>query len=243
MLPRRLPPRVLANGPSRRFWCPRAAPGSWPRPPAAIPHARLVEPPAGARVTVAGLVLLRQRPGTAKGVIFVTLEDETGVANVVVWAQVFERFRRAGHRRAHAARDRAAAARGGGGACGGRDGRGHRALARPSADAGGPHGRPPRRRPALKACPPPPPGRAAPPSWAVDGDGGDRRRDPAADPDGAAAVRGGDKSRGAFRPPPRAAILRAEATTVPDHGATGGRAWTAPAEADGRAKAWLRRPC
>jgi hypothetical protein len=70
-------------------------PGTWPRPPAAIPHARLDEPPGGARVTVAGLVLLRQRPGTAKGVIFVTLEDETGTANVVVWAKVFERFRRA----------------------------------------------------------------------------------------------------------------------------------------------------
>lgn len=71
------------------------APGTWPRPPSAIPHARLDEPPAGARVTVAGLVLVRQRPGTAKGVIFVTLEDETGVCNVVVWAQTFERFRRA----------------------------------------------------------------------------------------------------------------------------------------------------
>ncbi|MGB8622790.1 MAG: OB-fold nucleic acid binding domain-containing protein, partial [Paracoccaceae bacterium] len=53
------------------------------------------EPPAGARVAVAGLVLVRQRPGTAKGVVFLTLEDETGVANVVVWAKVFERFRRA----------------------------------------------------------------------------------------------------------------------------------------------------
>ena len=67
----------------------------WPRPPAALPHARLNEPPAGARVTVAGLVLVRQRPGTAKGVIFVTLEDETGVCNVVVWAKTYERFRRA----------------------------------------------------------------------------------------------------------------------------------------------------
>ncbi len=67
----------------------------WPRPPAALPHARLADPPAGARVTVAGLVLVRQRPGTAKGVIFVTLEDETGVANVVVWAKTFERYRRA----------------------------------------------------------------------------------------------------------------------------------------------------
>jgi DNA polymerase III alpha subunit len=46
-------------------------------------------------VTVAGLVLVRQRPGTAKGVIFLTLEDETGVVNVVVWAKMFERYRRA----------------------------------------------------------------------------------------------------------------------------------------------------
>jgi error-prone DNA polymerase len=44
-------------------------------------------------VTVAGLVLVRQRPGTAKGVIFMTIEDETGVANAIVWARVFERFR------------------------------------------------------------------------------------------------------------------------------------------------------
>ena len=57
--------------------------------------ARLTEPPAGARVTVAGLVLVRQRPGTAKGVIFVTLEDETGTCNVVVWTNVYERLRRA----------------------------------------------------------------------------------------------------------------------------------------------------
>ncbi len=69
--------------------------GTWPRPPAALPAGRLGEPPTGARVTVAGLVLVRQRPGTAKGVIFVTLEDETGTANVVVWANVYERFRRA----------------------------------------------------------------------------------------------------------------------------------------------------
>jgi single-strand DNA-binding protein len=52
-------------------------------------------PPDGARVTVAGIVVCRQRPGTAKGVIFLTLEDETGTANIVVWAKVFERFRRA----------------------------------------------------------------------------------------------------------------------------------------------------
>ena len=52
-----------------------------------------MEPDSNTRV--AGLVLLRQRPGTAKGVIFVTLEDETGTCNVVVWANVYERFRRA----------------------------------------------------------------------------------------------------------------------------------------------------
>ena len=38
----------------------------------------------GARVSVGGLVLVRQRPGTAKGVVFLTLEDETGIANIVV---------------------------------------------------------------------------------------------------------------------------------------------------------------
>jgi len=41
-------------------------------------------------VSVAGLVLIRQRPGTAKGVVFMTLEDETGVANAVVWKDCFE---------------------------------------------------------------------------------------------------------------------------------------------------------
>ena len=46
-------------------------------------------------MAVAGLVILRQRPGTAKGVIFVTLEDETGIVNVVVWRKIYERFRRA----------------------------------------------------------------------------------------------------------------------------------------------------
>lgn len=67
----------------------------WPLPPAAVPAALLSRPPNGARVTVAGLVLLRQRPGTAKGVIFVTLEDETGTVNVVVWSKVYETYRRA----------------------------------------------------------------------------------------------------------------------------------------------------
>ena len=46
------------------------------------------------RVTVAGLVLVRQRPGTAKGVIFMTLEDETDIANIIVWPKAFEHNRR-----------------------------------------------------------------------------------------------------------------------------------------------------
>jgi error-prone DNA polymerase len=45
-------------------------------------------------VEVAGLVLVRQRPGSAKGVIFMTIEDETGVANVVIWQKIFDLFRR-----------------------------------------------------------------------------------------------------------------------------------------------------
>ena len=48
----------------------------------------------GARAAVAGLVLVRQRPGSAKGVVFMTIEDETGVANAVVWPKTLERFRK-----------------------------------------------------------------------------------------------------------------------------------------------------
>ncbi|MEM7075094.1 MAG: OB-fold nucleic acid binding domain-containing protein [Pseudomonadota bacterium] len=68
---------------------------AWPRPPSAVVAAHLNDVPRGARVTVAGLVILRQRPGTAKGVIFLTLEDETGTVNIVVWRALYERFRRA----------------------------------------------------------------------------------------------------------------------------------------------------
>ncbi|MEM9910201.1 MAG: OB-fold nucleic acid binding domain-containing protein [Pseudomonadota bacterium] len=71
------------------------APRDWPRPPSAIVATQLDNVPPAARVTVAGLVILRQRPGTAKGVIFLTLEDETGTVNVVVWRALYERFRRA----------------------------------------------------------------------------------------------------------------------------------------------------
>jgi error-prone DNA polymerase len=49
--------------------------------------------PDGRRIRVGGVVLVRQRPGSSKGVVFVTLEDETGIANVVVWPKVFETFR------------------------------------------------------------------------------------------------------------------------------------------------------
>jgi error-prone DNA polymerase len=49
--------------------------------------------PQDGRVTVAGLVLMRQMPGTAKGVVFMTLEDETDIANVIVWPKVFARHR------------------------------------------------------------------------------------------------------------------------------------------------------
>jgi error-prone DNA polymerase len=57
--------------------------------------AEAVRAPDRARVALAGLVLVRQRPGSAKGVMFMTIEDETGIANVVVWQRVFRRFRRA----------------------------------------------------------------------------------------------------------------------------------------------------
>ncbi len=58
-----------------------------------VRHETLAAIKSGRRVTVAGLVLVRQRPGSANGVIFMTLEDETAVANTIVWPQVFETFR------------------------------------------------------------------------------------------------------------------------------------------------------
>ncbi len=59
-----------------------------------VTAAQLRARPAGALARTAGLVLVRQRPGTASGVTFVTLEDETGVVNLVVWRDVAERWRR-----------------------------------------------------------------------------------------------------------------------------------------------------
>jgi error-prone DNA polymerase len=56
---------------------------------------RIADLPTGTAVSVAGLVITKQRPGTASGVIFVTLEDETGHTNLVVWSQVAEQYRAA----------------------------------------------------------------------------------------------------------------------------------------------------
>lgn len=57
------------------------------------PAHALKETPDGARVTIAGSVICRQRPGTAKGFVFISLEDETGIANAIVLPQLFERLR------------------------------------------------------------------------------------------------------------------------------------------------------
>ena len=59
-----------------------------------VPSARLSTIDNDKHVKVAGLVLVRQRPGTASGVIFATLEDETGIANIIIWPKIFERYRR-----------------------------------------------------------------------------------------------------------------------------------------------------
>jgi error-prone DNA polymerase len=59
-----------------------------------VPNARLKEIAPDSRVALAGIVLIRQQPETASGVIFMTIEDETGVANIIVWPRVFERYRR-----------------------------------------------------------------------------------------------------------------------------------------------------
>jgi error-prone DNA polymerase len=57
--------------------------------------ARLRNLPSGRRVTTAGLILVRQRPGTAKGVMFLTTKDETGITNYIIWPKIFEQYRAA----------------------------------------------------------------------------------------------------------------------------------------------------
>jgi error-prone DNA polymerase len=59
-----------------------------------VPSVALKTARDGRRLSVGGLVLVRQRPGTAKGVVFLTLEDETGIANIVVWKDAFDAHRR-----------------------------------------------------------------------------------------------------------------------------------------------------
>jgi error-prone DNA polymerase len=60
-----------------------------------VPAAEVWNRPPGRWVSVAGVVLIRQRPGTASGIVFVTLEDETGVVNLIIRPQVYERYRAA----------------------------------------------------------------------------------------------------------------------------------------------------
>jgi error-prone DNA polymerase len=64
---------------------------------AVVKAAELKDLAAGQWVRVAGLVLVRQRPSTAKGITFVTLEDETGMVNLVVRPEVWQRYRKAAH--------------------------------------------------------------------------------------------------------------------------------------------------
>ncbi len=60
-----------------------------------VTAADLAHLPVDRRLSIAGIVLIRQRPGSANGVVFITIEDETGVANLIVWPAMLERFRRA----------------------------------------------------------------------------------------------------------------------------------------------------
>ncbi len=58
-----------------------------------LPNAELRRRASGERVRVSGLITVRQRPGSARGVIFMTIEDETAIANIIVWSRTFEKFR------------------------------------------------------------------------------------------------------------------------------------------------------
>jgi error-prone DNA polymerase len=60
-----------------------------------VTAADLAHLPIERRLAIAGVVLIRQRPGSANGVVFITIEDETGIANLIVWPAILERFRRA----------------------------------------------------------------------------------------------------------------------------------------------------
>jgi error-prone DNA polymerase len=60
-----------------------------------VTAAELFHLPVDRRLAIAGIVLIRQRPGSANGVVFITIEDETGIANLIIWPAILERFRRA----------------------------------------------------------------------------------------------------------------------------------------------------
>jgi error-prone DNA polymerase len=60
-----------------------------------VTAAELAHLPVDRRLSIAGIVLIRQRPGSANGVVFITIEDETGIANLIVWPAILEHFRRA----------------------------------------------------------------------------------------------------------------------------------------------------
>lgn len=62
-------------------------------PPGTPSFAELSALPQGASVIVAGAVICRQQPSTAKGVVFLTLEDETGLANLIIYGKIFEKYR------------------------------------------------------------------------------------------------------------------------------------------------------
>lgn len=67
---------------------------AWRKPQRTLQAADLFNTRDKAWVTVAGVVLVRQKPGTAKGVVFITIEDETGTANIVVWSKLMAKYRR-----------------------------------------------------------------------------------------------------------------------------------------------------
>jgi error-prone DNA polymerase len=101
-----LPPMPLASQVNCDYYSTglslKAHPLSFVRPKLArmkiVPAAALADTPDKANVRVAGLVLVRQQPSTAKGTVFVTLEDETGIVNLIIRPSVWERYRVAANR-------------------------------------------------------------------------------------------------------------------------------------------------
>jgi error-prone DNA polymerase len=67
------------------------------QPRGVVSAGQLADLPNGGRVQVAGVVLMRQRPGTARGITFVTLEDETGMTQLIIRPEVWQRYRRIAH--------------------------------------------------------------------------------------------------------------------------------------------------